>query len=201
MAYQGPAYGLSRECMLKSRAKFDMNKALQVLEWIEKVTDLELIPPNPERGFEDYVDFCECLKDGIALCRLINRIMPGAVTKINKSASPFKQMENIEMFLKGCLNYGLKSWDMFQVNDLYEKKNPYLVVNCLFSLGGLAQRNGFDGPVIGVKVADENKRIFTKEQLEMGKTVLSLQTGTNRGASQAGMTPYGSTRQIIPDRR
>ncbi|XP_013776415.1 myophilin-like, partial [Limulus polyphemus] len=75
------------------------------------------------------------------------------------------------------------------------------VVNCLHSLGGLAQKNGFDGPVIGVKVAEENKRAFTKEQIEMGKTVLSLQTGTNRGASQAGMTPYGSIRQILPDRR
>lgn len=50
-----------------------------------------------------------------------------------------------------------------------------------------------------MKVADENKRSFTKEKLEMGKTILGLQSGTNQGASQRGMTPYGASRQILPD--
>lgn len=35
------------------------------------------------------------------------------------------------MFLKGCEAYGLKSQDLFQVNDLYEHKNLYMV--CLSS--------------------------------------------------------------------
>lgn len=37
------------------------------------------------------------------------------------------QRENLEMFLKGCEAYGLKSQDLFQVNDLYEHKNLYMV--------------------------------------------------------------------------
>ena len=37
------------------------------------------------------------------------------------------QRENLEMFLKGCESYGLKSQDLFQVNDLYENKNLYMV--------------------------------------------------------------------------
>lgn len=37
------------------------------------------------------------------------------------------QRENIEMFLNGCITYGLKSQDLFQVNDLYEHKNIYMV--------------------------------------------------------------------------
>ena len=40
------------------------------------------------------------------------------------------------MFLKGCEAYGLKPQDLFQVNDLYEAKNPYMVVDNLFTLGG-----------------------------------------------------------------
>lgn len=39
----------------------------------------------------------------------------------------FEQRENVELFLKGCENYGLKSQDLFQVNDLYEHKNLYMV--------------------------------------------------------------------------
>ena len=31
------------------------------------------------------------------------------------------------MFLKGCEAFGLKSQDLFQVNDLYENKNLYMV--------------------------------------------------------------------------
>ena len=46
------------------------------------------------------------------------------------------QRENIEMFLKGCEAYGLKAQDLFQVNDLFENKNLYMIVDNLFSLGG-----------------------------------------------------------------
>lgn len=35
----------------------------------------------------------------------------------------------------------------------------------------------------------------------MGKTVIGLQSGSNLGASQRGMTPYGAPRQILPDGR
>jgi hypothetical protein len=80
-------------------------------------------------------------------------------------------------------------------------KGILLVVNCLFALGGLAQKNNFDGPVIGVKVADQNKRSFTKEILDKSKSVIGLQAGTNKGATQSGMTPYGASRQIMPDTR
>ena len=40
------------------------------------------------------------------------------------------------MYLKACTAYGLKEQDLFQVNDLYENKNLYMVVDNLFSLGG-----------------------------------------------------------------
>ena len=50
--------------------------------------------------------------------------------------------------------------------------------------------------MIGPKEARENKREFTDEQIEEGKKVISLQMGTNRGASQTGMTAYGTGRQI-----
>ena len=51
--------------------------------------------------------------------------------------APFKQRENIELFLKGCENYGLATQDLFQVNDLYEAKNLYMIVDNLYALGGL----------------------------------------------------------------
>ena len=134
--------------------------------------------------------------------------------KINTLKAPFKQRENIEFYLKACASYGLKEQDLFQVNDLYENKNLYMVVDNLYSLGGMvrdssghmavflignifqAQKKSWEGPALGVKVASENKRNFNDETLKAGQSMIGLQYGTNKGASQAGMTPYGASRQI-----
>lgn len=62
-----------------------------------------------------------------------------------------------------------------------------------------AQKKGFDGPRLGVKVADENKRNFTAEKLAESNKIIGLQYGSNRGASQAGMPAFGNSRKILPD--
>ena len=71
------------------------------------------------------------------------------------------------------------------------------VINGLHALGRKAGAKGFKGPTLGPKEAECNKREFTEEQLREGQNVIGLQMGTNRGASQAGQTAYGATRQII----
>jgi len=194
MAYHGPAYGLSRECAIKSQAKFSPERAKQCVEWIEEVTKSKV-----EMEIKDQIDFAELLKDGSVLCQLINAIEPGSVKKINTMKAPFKQRENIEMYLKACANYGLKEQDLFQVNDLYENKNLYMVVDNIYNLGGMTQKKGWDGPILGVKQANENKRNFDEDVLKAGQSMIGLQYGTNKGASQAGMTPYGASRQIRPE--
>jgi len=160
------------------------------MTWIEEVTGSKL------GDIKDQIDFAEHLKDGSVLCSLINCLQPGSVKKINTLKAPFKQRENIEMYLKACATYGLKEQDLFQVNDLYENKNLYMVVDNLFSLGGMAQKKSWEGPALGVKVASENKRNFDEDTLKAGQSMIGLQYGTNKGASQAGMTPYGASRQI-----
>lgn len=190
MATRGPAYGLSRELAMKSDAKFSMERAQQCLVWIEACLDQTIAQVSGQD------EFAEALKDGSALCALINKLAPGSVKKINTMKAPFKQRENIEMFLNGCLAYGFKAQDLFQVNDLYENKNLYMVVDMLHNLGGLAQKNGWSGPQLGVKPATENKREFDDDVMKAGQNVIGLQYGTNKLASQAGMTAYGANRQI-----
>nr|ACO14747.1 Calponin-3 [Caligus clemensi] len=197
MAFHGPSYGLSRECAMKSQAKFSIERAHEALSWMEAVLQKKVEIPNEE--LKDQYDFGGILKNGILLCELINILNPSSVKKINTLNTPFKHRENIELYLKGCENYGLKAQDLFQVNDLYENKNLYMVVDNLYGLGGMAQRNGFDGPVIGAKMATSNKRNFDDDVLKAGQSVIGLQYGSNKGASQAGMTAYGTGRQIRPD--
>ena len=85
------------------------------------------------------------------------------------------------------------------MNDLYESKNLYMVVDNLCSLGGCAQKLGFAGPALGAKQASANKRQFDEETMKAGQAVIGLQYGTNKCASQKGMTAPGTGRQIRPD--
>lgn len=70
------------------------------------------------------------------------------------------------------------------------------VINGIHALGRRAQKNGFDGPVLGPRESNEARREFSEEQLREGQKVIGLQMGSNKGASQAGATPYGLGRQI-----
>lgn len=42
-----------------------------------------------------------------------------------------------------------------------------------------------------------HRREFSEEQLRQGRALIGMQMGSNRGASQAGMTGYGTPRQIM----
>ena len=48
----------------------------------------------------------------------------------------------------------------------------------------------------GPQESQGNVRSFTEDQLKAGQNVISLQYGSNKGASQAGMN-FGKTRMII----
>ena len=45
----------------------------------------------------------------------------------------------------------------------------------IFKLGGMAKKKGFAGPTIGVKVADQNQRQFSEDQLKEGQSIIGLQ--------------------------
>ena len=48
-------------------------------------------------------------------------------------------------------------------------------------------------------MATQNKREFDDATMKAGQSVIGLQYGSNKGASQAGMTAYGTGRQIRPE--
>lgn len=55
---------------------------------------------------------------------------------------------------------------------------------------------GFDGPAFGPKMAEENKREFSEEQLRAGRQGhIGLQAGSNKGATQSGIN-IGKPRSV-----
>ena len=71
---------------LKGRNK---EQEQEILNWIEAVIGEKL----PAGAYEDV------LRDGVILCRLINKIAPGSVNKIQTSGGSFKLMENIQRYI------------------------------------------------------------------------------------------------------
>ncbi|KAJ6017530.1 hypothetical protein N7451_000909 [Penicillium sp. IBT 35674x] len=103
-------------------SRYTPQAAAEVRDWIEDVLREKL--PSP--------DLLEGLKDGVALCKLVNlAVSPGV--KYKQSSMPFVQMENISHFLRACQTapLSLPPHDVFLTVDLYEAKDPAQVLQCL----------------------------------------------------------------------
>ena len=140
----------------------------EAVAWIEAVTG---------EGMEGTFD--EWLRSGVILCKLLNGIVPGTVKKIATSSMPFKQMENISLFIRGIKKLGVHDSDCFDTNDLFKGQDIGKVIQCVHSLGAVAQKRvkEFAGPHLGVKLADANKREFTEDQLKEARAATSKLTG------------------------
>ncbi|KAL1838361.1 hypothetical protein VTJ49DRAFT_2770 [Mycothermus thermophilus] len=103
--------------------KYTPAAANEARQWIEEVLG-ERLPPG---------DLLDALKDGVALCKLVNLAVGPPGVKFKKSPMPFVQMENISHFLRACQGspLNLQQHDMFLTVDLYEHKDPAQVLQCL----------------------------------------------------------------------
>ncbi|KAJ8608121.1 hypothetical protein CTAYLR_010252 [Chrysophaeum taylorii] len=156
----------------------------EAVTWIEAVTGL------PMEG-----TFDEWLRSGVVLCTLVNKISPGSVKKINKGSMPFMQMENISQFIRVAKHMGLKESDCFDTVDLYKGNDIGKVVSTIHAFGSLVQTRGdYDGPQLGVKFAQANKREFTEEQLREGRTATSkIAQGSAGHMERSEVTKQGIT--------
>ncbi|XP_078538416.1 transgelin [Lissotriton helveticus] len=200
MANVGPAYGMSRDVLAKIDKKYDSELEGRLVEWI--VAQVGAKAGRPEEGKPGFQAW---LKNGIVLGKLLNSLYPEDTNPVKITEPPpttvFKQMEQVAQFLKAAEGYGVVKTDIFQTVDLFEGKDMAAVQRTLMALGGIAvtkQDGCFHGdPSWFTKKAQEHKRDFSDQQMKDGKNVIGLQMGSNRGASQAGMTGYGRPRQII----
>ncbi|KAG9234173.1 hypothetical protein BJ875DRAFT_496054 [Amylocarpus encephaloides] len=99
-------------------------------------------------------DLLESLKDGVALCKLVNLAAPNALRFKTRATMPFVKMENISLFLQACQSppFNLQAHDVFLTVDLFESKDPAQVLQCLGSFSRAAHRiapSKFPEPVGG----------------------------------------------------
>ena len=101
--------------------------------WIEAVTQLQ---KPADESFEAW------LRSGVVLCTLLNALKPGSIKKISTSNMPFKQMEQISLFLRGIRTLGVQEFEVFDTNDLYRGNDMRKVVQCIHSIGTAAKKSG-----------------------------------------------------------
>uniref|UniRef100_UPI00358EE60F LIM domain only protein 7 n=1 Tax=Myxine glutinosa TaxID=7769 RepID=UPI00358EE60F len=78
--------------------------------WIQAVTECSF----GEQGFR------AALEDGQLLCKLINHIQPGLVTKVNLFPTPIAGLDNLNVFLRACGQFGLRPAQLFHPGDLQD---------------------------------------------------------------------------------
>jgi len=139
-------YGMDLEHQQKIKAKYDVAAEEKAMDWIEAVTG-------------ERIDvFHKGLKSGVVLCKLINKIRPGMITKINTKPVALMERENLQMYLNACASLGVPPFELFVVSDLYEKKDLGAVVANIHAVARVAQHiPSFKGPQLGVKL-EEIKR-------------------------------------------
>lgn len=120
-------------------AKSQGDSIEQARKWIADVTGM------PVEG-----DLGEALKSGVLLCEVVNKVKPGTIQKISKSAMPFPQRENIKAWTDAARDvFGVPDRDNFETGDLFEQSNMKQVVICILSAGRASGSvPGYSGPTI-----------------------------------------------------
>ncbi|XP_028291486.1 rho guanine nucleotide exchange factor 7a isoform X3 [Gouania willdenowi] len=90
-----------------------MNSAEQTVTWLITLGVLE----SPKKTISDPEAFLQSsLKDGLVLCRLLERLSPGFSDKIyQEPKNDAECLSNIKEFLKGCASFRV---ELFEANDL-----------------------------------------------------------------------------------
>uniref|UniRef100_A0A8C7GMU4 Osteoclast-stimulating factor 1 n=1 Tax=Oncorhynchus kisutch TaxID=8019 RepID=A0A8C7GMU4_ONCKI len=116
-----------------------MNSAEQTVTWLITLGVLE----SPKKTISDPEGFLQSsLKDGVVLCKLVERLRPGSVEKIFQEPRNDSEFQsNIKEFLKGCGSFRVEP---FEVNDLLQGLNFTKVLNSLVALAKATEGVGSD---------------------------------------------------------
>ncbi|KAJ5569980.1 uncharacterized protein N7459_009410 [Penicillium hispanicum] len=169
-------------------SRYTPQAAAEVRDWIEEMLR-EKLPSS---------DLLEGLKDGVALCKLVNlAVSPGV--KYKPSSMPFVQMENISHFLRACQMQplSLPPHDVFLTVDLYEAKDPAQVLQCIAAFSRRA--NALQPSVFPRTVGPQSKRGVVSPHATGSSSQGSFTPRTGRASSNASDANIaGSGRPVSP---
>jgi len=170
------AAGLDGDLAAKKAAKYDPQVEAEVVKWIEAVTG------ESKGGASAH----EWLKSGQLLCRLANKITPGAVKTINTMATPFKERENITYFQKAMRDAGVPETQLFGTDDLYEQNDLGIFMRSVVNYGGAVQGSNPSLPKLGAAVShtmagDTQRHAGVVKQGDAMQAMMQVERPANTG--------------------
>ncbi|XP_053311227.1 rho guanine nucleotide exchange factor 7 isoform X1 [Spea bombifrons] len=132
-----------------------MNSAEQTVTWLITLGVLE----SPKKTISDPEGFLQAsLKDGVVLCRLLERLLPGSIDKVYpEPRSEGECLGNIREFLRGCSAFNLETFD---ANDLYQGQNFNKVLNSLVLLNKVTADIGLGSDSVCVRPSSHRIKSF-----------------------------------------
>uniref|UniRef100_A0A3B3WQ28 Rho guanine nucleotide exchange factor (GEF) 7a n=1 Tax=Poecilia mexicana TaxID=48701 RepID=A0A3B3WQ28_9TELE len=114
-----------------------MNSAEQTVTWLITLGVLE----SPKKTISDPEAFLQSsLKDGVVLCKLLERLSPGSTEKIYpEPKNDGECLSNIKEFLKGCTSFRVEP---FEASDLLLGLNFSKVLSSLVALNKVTADTG-----------------------------------------------------------
>ncbi|KAI9297054.1 Rho GTPase activation protein [Neoconidiobolus thromboides FSU 785] len=131
-------------------------------QWLETCLEIEI----EEIDFEGF-----SLQNGILLAKLAKIFHPTSVKKIYFGEKlTYKHSDNIHFFLEACKAIGLPQVFLFELTDLYSRKNIPKVIYCIHALSHLLYKKGLTTNIQDlVGYLD-----FTDDQLQLTKKELDI---------------------------
>ncbi|KAG8460906.1 hypothetical protein KFE25_010657 [Diacronema lutheri] len=121
-----------------------------MVEWVGMVAELEL--GEPPSVLE--------LKDGVALCLVLNKLQPGVVRlPFARPRTPFNELENLGAYARGCAELGMPAGAIFPPGALHQAADLDLVVANLHHLFEFSRKiDGFGGGRLNEWMLDKRVR-------------------------------------------
>ncbi|XP_055125114.1 rho guanine nucleotide exchange factor 6 isoform X7 [Symphalangus syndactylus] len=168
-----------------------MNPEEQIVTWLISLGVLD----SPKKTICDPEEFLKSsLKNGVVLCKLINRLMPGSVEKFCLDPQTEADcINNINDFLKGCATLQV---EVFDPDDLYSGVNFSKVLSTLLAVNKATEDQLSERPCGRSSSLSAANTSQTNPQGAVSSTVSGLQ----RQSKTVEMTENGSHQLIVKAR-
>ncbi|XP_059417755.1 rho guanine nucleotide exchange factor 7-like isoform X3 [Carassius carassius] len=176
-----------------------MNPAEQTVTWLITLGVLE----SPKKTISDPDGFLHSsLKDGVVLCRLLERLRPGTTDKIYQDPKNDSEcLSNITEFLKGCAVFRVEP---FEAGDLFQGHNFSRVLTTLVALNKVTADIGIGSDSVCTRHSSAH-RIKSFESLasqsSLGRSSKLLHNQFRSLVSNTGdMTENSNTQLVVKAR-
>ncbi|XP_066437915.1 rho guanine nucleotide exchange factor 6 isoform X3 [Eleutherodactylus coqui] len=166
-----------------------MNPEEQTVTWLISLGVLN----SPKKNICDPQDFLKSsLKDGVVLCRLMTRLLPGSVDRfVAEPKSEADCLENIREFLKACSSLRV---ELFEAHDLYTGENFCKILNTLTAVNRATEEEALKRPCS--RTSSQSHSFTASSQMNMQGADSSTRV-LRRQSKPTDMTGNGSVQLIV----